>query len=167
MSLFFISPDKGPVFFEWATTNCSLPSLECWAEVEQNCPYKRKWLCRTHELLVKLYNLCEFFISGQASISISVSNSQIQENVVCMLFFFNLTTINYTLRLIMIVSNIDVPQDIGTVYQIFADEVLGSGQFGVVYGGMLSSSDAQWRNSAIVHWYKICICSSVHSHLCC
>uniref|UniRef100_A0A8C9ZD12 protein kinase C n=1 Tax=Sander lucioperca TaxID=283035 RepID=A0A8C9ZD12_SANLU len=43
---------------------------------------------------------------GQASISISVSNSQIQENV-----------------------------DIGTVYQIFADEVLGSGQFGVVYGG--------------------------------
>lgn len=27
-------------------------------------------------------------------------------------------------------------QDIGTVYQIFADEVLGSGQFGVVYGGM-------------------------------
>uniref|UniRef100_A0AAX7V0Q1 Serine/threonine-protein kinase n=1 Tax=Astatotilapia calliptera TaxID=8154 RepID=A0AAX7V0Q1_ASTCA len=38
--------------------------------------------------------------------SISVSNSQIQENV-----------------------------DIGTVYQIFADEVLGSGQFGVVYGG--------------------------------
>uniref|UniRef100_A0A667YYP0 Serine/threonine-protein kinase n=1 Tax=Myripristis murdjan TaxID=586833 RepID=A0A667YYP0_9TELE len=44
--------------------------------------------------------------SGQASVSISVSNSQIQENV-----------------------------DIGMVYQIFADEVLGSGQFGVVYGG--------------------------------
>uniref|UniRef100_A0A667Z7I4 Serine/threonine-protein kinase n=1 Tax=Myripristis murdjan TaxID=586833 RepID=A0A667Z7I4_9TELE len=43
---------------------------------------------------------------GQASVSISVSNSQIQENV-----------------------------DIGMVYQIFADEVLGSGQFGVVYGG--------------------------------
>uniref|UniRef100_A0AAR2KL52 Serine/threonine-protein kinase n=1 Tax=Pygocentrus nattereri TaxID=42514 RepID=A0AAR2KL52_PYGNA len=42
----------------------------------------------------------------QASVSISVSNSQIKENV-----------------------------DIGTVYQIFADEVLGSGQFGVVYGG--------------------------------
>uniref|UniRef100_A0A8C6TRL7 Serine/threonine-protein kinase n=1 Tax=Neogobius melanostomus TaxID=47308 RepID=A0A8C6TRL7_9GOBI len=42
----------------------------------------------------------------QASVSISVSNSQIQENV-----------------------------DIGSVYQIFADEVLGSGQFGVVYGG--------------------------------
>uniref|UniRef100_A0A671W3K6 protein kinase C n=1 Tax=Sparus aurata TaxID=8175 RepID=A0A671W3K6_SPAAU len=41
-----------------------------------------------------------------AECSISVSNSQIQENV-----------------------------DIGTVYQIFADEVLGSGQFGVVYGG--------------------------------
>uniref|UniRef100_A0A8D2LJG7 Serine/threonine-protein kinase n=1 Tax=Varanus komodoensis TaxID=61221 RepID=A0A8D2LJG7_VARKO len=42
----------------------------------------------------------------QASLRISVSNSQIQENV-----------------------------DISTVYQIFPDEVLGSGQFGVVYGG--------------------------------
>ncbi|XP_069494606.1 serine/threonine-protein kinase D1 isoform X2 [Ambystoma mexicanum] len=41
-----------------------------------------------------------------ASISISVSNCQIQENV-----------------------------DISTVYQIFPDEVLGSGQFGIVYGG--------------------------------
>ncbi|CAL8312052.1 unnamed protein product [Boreogadus saida] len=40
------------------------------------------------------------------SMSISVSNSQIQENV-----------------------------DISSVYQIFADEVLGSGQFGIVYGG--------------------------------
>ncbi|XP_072123243.1 serine/threonine-protein kinase D1 isoform X1 [Mobula birostris] len=40
------------------------------------------------------------------SISISVSNSEIQENV-----------------------------DISTVYQIFPDEVLGSGQFGIVYGG--------------------------------
>ena len=45
-------------------------------------------------------------LPGQASVSISVSNSQIVENV-----------------------------DIGMVYQIFADEVLGSGQFGVVYGG--------------------------------
>ncbi|XP_078419406.1 serine/threonine-protein kinase D1 [Cetorhinus maximus] len=41
-----------------------------------------------------------------ASISISVSNCQIQENV-----------------------------DISMVYQIFPDEVLGSGQFGIVYGG--------------------------------
>uniref|UniRef100_A0A452TKI2 protein kinase C n=1 Tax=Ursus maritimus TaxID=29073 RepID=A0A452TKI2_URSMA len=40
------------------------------------------------------------------SVSISVSNCQIQENV-----------------------------DISTVYQIFPDEVLGSGQFGIVYGG--------------------------------
>lgn len=31
-------------------------------------------------------------------------------------------------------------QDIGTVYQIFADEVLGSGQFGVVYGGVYGKS---------------------------
>ncbi|KAJ7988978.1 hypothetical protein DPEC_G00314790 [Dallia pectoralis] len=42
----------------------------------------------------------------ELSISISVSNCQIQENV-----------------------------DISTVYQIFSDEVLGSGQFGIVYGG--------------------------------
>uniref|UniRef100_A0A2K6TRS4 protein kinase C n=1 Tax=Saimiri boliviensis boliviensis TaxID=39432 RepID=A0A2K6TRS4_SAIBB len=41
------------------------------------------------------------------STSISVSNCQIQENV-----------------------------DISTVYQIFADEVLGSGQFGIVYGNL-------------------------------
>ncbi|XP_072283497.1 serine/threonine-protein kinase D1 [Pyxicephalus adspersus] len=40
------------------------------------------------------------------SISISVSNCQVQENV-----------------------------DISSVYQIFPDEVLGSGQFGIVYGG--------------------------------
>ncbi|XP_076129408.1 serine/threonine-protein kinase D3-like isoform X3 [Alosa pseudoharengus] len=43
---------------------------------------------------------------NELCVSISVSNSQIQENV-----------------------------DISSVYQIFADEVLGSGQFGIVYGG--------------------------------
>ncbi|PWA28265.1 hypothetical protein CCH79_00019702 [Gambusia affinis] len=48
----------------------------------------------------------EFLEPKELSISISVSNSQIQENV-----------------------------DISSVYQIFADEVLGSGQFGIVYGG--------------------------------
>uniref|UniRef100_A0A672HV09 Serine/threonine-protein kinase n=1 Tax=Salarias fasciatus TaxID=181472 RepID=A0A672HV09_SALFA len=37
--------------------------------------------------------------------------------------------------MILIVLKITSLQDIGTVYQIFADEVLGSGQFGVVYGG--------------------------------
>ncbi|XP_037100598.1 serine/threonine-protein kinase D3-like isoform X1 [Syngnathus acus] len=42
----------------------------------------------------------------ELAISISVCNSQIQENV-----------------------------DISSVYQIFSDDVLGSGQFGVVYGG--------------------------------
>uniref|UniRef100_A0A8C9VVN4 Serine/threonine-protein kinase n=1 Tax=Scleropages formosus TaxID=113540 RepID=A0A8C9VVN4_SCLFO len=42
----------------------------------------------------------------ELSISISVSRSQVKENV-----------------------------DISSVYQIFADEVLGSGQFGIVYGG--------------------------------
>ena len=38
--------------------------------------------------------------------------------------------------LMMNALNVLLQQDIGTVYQIFADEVLGSGQFGVVYGGM-------------------------------
>lgn len=42
----------------------------------------------------------------EVSISISVSNCQIQENV-----------------------------DINSIYQLFPDEVLGSGQFGIVYGG--------------------------------
>uniref|UniRef100_H3CD20 Serine/threonine-protein kinase n=1 Tax=Tetraodon nigroviridis TaxID=99883 RepID=H3CD20_TETNG len=42
----------------------------------------------------------------EVSVSISVSNCQIQENV-----------------------------DVNSVYQIFPDEVLGSGQFGIVYGG--------------------------------
>ncbi|XP_077477468.1 serine/threonine-protein kinase D1 isoform X1 [Stigmatopora argus] len=50
----------------------------------------------------------------EISISISVSNSHIQENV-----------------------------DINSIYQIFPDEVLGSGQFGIVYGGKhrISSRD--------------------------
>jgi len=30
----------------------------------------------------------------------------------------------------------EIGSDIGQVYQIFPDEVLGSGQFGVVYGGI-------------------------------
>lgn len=34
-------------------------------------------------------------------------------------------------------------QDIATVYQIFPDEVLGSGQFGVVYGGKDATGLAQ------------------------
>uniref|UniRef100_G3NV78 Serine/threonine-protein kinase n=1 Tax=Gasterosteus aculeatus aculeatus TaxID=481459 RepID=G3NV78_GASAC len=45
-------------------------------------------------------------VAKELSISISVSNCQIQENV-----------------------------DIASVYQIFSDEVLGSGQFGIVYAG--------------------------------
>uniref|UniRef100_A0A4W3GX23 protein kinase C n=1 Tax=Callorhinchus milii TaxID=7868 RepID=A0A4W3GX23_CALMI len=45
-------------------------------------------------------------VHRDVSISISVSNCQIEENV-----------------------------DISTIYQIFPDEVLGSGQFGIVYGG--------------------------------
>ena len=30
-------------------------------------------------------------------------------------------------------------QDISQLYQIFPDDVLGSGQFGIVYGGMWST----------------------------
>lgn len=32
-----------------------------------------------------------------------------------------------------------VVQEISSVFQIFADEVLGSGQFGIVYGGQCDS----------------------------
>uniref|UniRef100_A0A8C8RUN5 Serine/threonine-protein kinase n=1 Tax=Pelusios castaneus TaxID=367368 RepID=A0A8C8RUN5_9SAUR len=58
------------------------------------------------------------------SISISVSNCQIQENV-----------------------------DISTVYQIFPDEVLGSGQFGIVYGGRTNiyKYDSLWNTSISLH----------------
>uniref|UniRef100_A0A3Q2G145 Serine/threonine-protein kinase n=1 Tax=Cyprinodon variegatus TaxID=28743 RepID=A0A3Q2G145_CYPVA len=50
--------------------------------------------------------ICHNSHRKEISISISVSNCQIQENV-----------------------------DINSIYQIFPDEVLGSGQFGIVYGG--------------------------------
>jgi hypothetical protein len=33
------------------------------------------------------------------------------------------------------------PHDISQLYQIFPDDVLGSGQFGIVYGGMNLCSD--------------------------
>uniref|UniRef100_A0A665UI10 Serine/threonine-protein kinase n=1 Tax=Echeneis naucrates TaxID=173247 RepID=A0A665UI10_ECHNA len=61
-----------------------------------------------HTSLLPVHTLktCFCVSTEELSISISVSNSQIQENV-----------------------------DISSVYQIFADEVLGSGQFGIVYGG--------------------------------
>lgn len=36
---------------------------------------------------------------------------------------------------LFLICPIFVVQDISSVYQIFADEVLGSGQFGIVYGG--------------------------------
>lgn len=34
-----------------------------------------------------------------------------------------------------------VLQDINSVYQIFPDEVLGSGQFGIVYGGKTTTAE--------------------------
>lgn len=42
-------------------------------------------------------------------------------------FCFHISEIN--------VCCVYIKQDISTVYQIFPDEVLGSGQFGIVYGG--------------------------------
>lgn len=35
-------------------------------------------------------------------------------------------------------------QDISLLYQIFSDEVLGSGQFGVVYGGKVFIQSAKY-----------------------
>ncbi|KAK1893965.1 Serine/threonine-protein kinase D1, partial [Dissostichus eleginoides] len=73
----------------------------------------------------------------EISISISVSNCQIQENVTCTFVSKVSTSSSST-------SNGDycdyslsqtVSMDINSVYQIFPDEVLGSGQFGIVYGG--------------------------------
>ena len=49
---------------------------------------------------------------------------------------FSSTLMMMMMILMMNALNVLLQQDIGTVYQIFADEVLGSGQFGVVYGGM-------------------------------
>lgn len=37
-------------------------------------------------------------------------------------------------------------QDINSVYQIFPDEVLGSGQFGIVYGGK-TNRVSMWHQS--------------------
>lgn len=49
---------------------------------------------------------------------------------------FHFNDMTYALKMIInIFFFFILSQDIGTVYQIFADEVLGSGQFGVVYGG--------------------------------
>lgn len=50
---------------------------------------------------------------------------------------FHFNDMSYALKMIINVFCFlfILSQDIGTVYQIFADEVLGSGQFGVVYGG--------------------------------
>ncbi|KAL7980728.1 hypothetical protein Chor_001882 [Crotalus horridus] len=77
----------------------------------------------------------------QASLRISVSNSQIQENVVSVLPAAILLPLSLVLRSrhplkVTLIGDFFVQlQDIATVYQIFPDEVLGSGQFGVVYGG--------------------------------
>lgn len=83
------------------------------------------------------------YFSGQASVSISVSNSQIQENVVSVhtltVQFYNQHIKVYDYDVNSDEENDGAAsflQDIGMIYQIFADEVLGSGQFGVVYGGM-------------------------------
>lgn len=44
-------------------------------------------------------------------------------------------------------------QDIASVYQIFSDEVLGSGQFGIVYGGMLEMN-AMLLTSVFIMTFK-------------
>lgn len=36
-----------------------------------------------------------------------------------------------------------VSQDVSLLYQVFSDEVLGSGQFGVVYGGKVFIQSAK------------------------
>lgn len=46
----------------------------------------------------------------------------------CFLFYVKQVCISFTLRVCAL-------QDVSQLYQIFADDILGSGQFGIVYGG--------------------------------
>uniref|UniRef100_A0A8C7N8K8 Serine/threonine-protein kinase n=1 Tax=Oncorhynchus kisutch TaxID=8019 RepID=A0A8C7N8K8_ONCKI len=92
-------------YFVGEDPNVHVPALGVGREVA------KAWECAIRQALMPVIFQDAPPIEGhtphrQASVSISVSNSVIQENV-----------------------------DIGMVYQIFADEILGSGQFGVVYGG--------------------------------
>lgn len=53
---------------------------------------------------------------------------------------FSPNTVNQTVNMVVSEGDItDEPEDrisdMSQLYQIFADEVLGSGQFGIVYGG--------------------------------
>lgn len=43
-------------------------------------------------------------------------------------------------------------QDVSSVYQIFTDEVLGSGQFGIVYAGERQREFGGRRGSALCCW---------------
>uniref|UniRef100_A0A8C3AQE6 protein kinase C n=1 Tax=Cyclopterus lumpus TaxID=8103 RepID=A0A8C3AQE6_CYCLU len=90
---FSVLPDgANPHCFEIATA-----SLVYYVGESTRCHNRLSW---------SYFLLIGFTLFPLISISISVSNCQIQENV-----------------------------DINSVYQIFPDEVLGSGQFGIVYGG--------------------------------
>jgi len=44
----------------------------------------------------------------------------------------------------------DLITDISQLYQIFPDEVLGSGQFGIVYGGMFGCRHFLWFRMNII-----------------
>lgn len=122
----------------------------CWFGVLGDRSWPTKWLpgaqfrvSQREEGVKTRRRLNLFFLShlGQASLRISVSNSQIQENVVSVLPAAILLPPSLVLRSrhplkVTSIGDFFVPlQDIATVYQIFPDEVLGSGQFGVVYGG--------------------------------
>ncbi|XP_013923182.1 PREDICTED: serine/threonine-protein kinase D1-like [Thamnophis sirtalis] len=119
----FLSQEANPHCFEITTANViyyvgenieNLPSLSVNNSVLTNgCgpDVARMWEMAIQHALMPVNPKGASTGSGPSlhrniSISISVSNCEVQENV-----------------------------DISTVYQIFPDEVLGSGQFGIVYGG--------------------------------
>uniref|UniRef100_G1TXD8 Serine/threonine-protein kinase n=1 Tax=Oryctolagus cuniculus TaxID=9986 RepID=G1TXD8_RABIT len=112
----FVPPGTNPHCFEIITANATYfvgetPGGAPGAPHGQGAETARGWETAIRQALMPVILQDAASTPGhaphrQASLSISVSNSQIQENV-----------------------------DIAAVYQIFPDEVLGSGQFGVVYGG--------------------------------
>uniref|UniRef100_A0A665TH37 Serine/threonine-protein kinase n=1 Tax=Echeneis naucrates TaxID=173247 RepID=A0A665TH37_ECHNA len=114
---FSLLPDgANPHCFEIATASLvyyvgeNLQRVSCspgWFQVSGAGPdVARMWEMAIQHALMPAVSTGVSHNSHRISISISVSNCRIQENV-----------------------------DINSVYQIFPDEVLGSGQFGIVYGG--------------------------------
>uniref|UniRef100_UPI00358F981D serine/threonine-protein kinase D3-like isoform X2 n=1 Tax=Myxine glutinosa TaxID=7769 RepID=UPI00358F981D len=113
----FASPLGSPHCFELVTEHLLYLVGEDLPDAGGSCGGAGSWVARSWEQAIRQAlmpvtpqnsstGLVETSLHKHASVSISVSNYDIDENA-----------------------------DISTIYQIFPDEVLGSGQFGIVYGG--------------------------------